>query len=75
MLVEIVSLAGGLLFIADHAVQRLAQSGPSPFFRQDPRTQLPWWMVPDMLIVATLQPGDPVPFVVLMETCDATRHS
>jgi hypothetical protein len=42
--------------------------------RDDPRPVAPWWMMPDMLIVAALELSDPVLLIVLMEADNAALH-
>jgi hypothetical protein len=42
--------------------------------RDDPRPVAPWWMMPDMLVVATLELSHPVLLIVLMEADNAALH-
>jgi hypothetical protein len=47
--------------------------GPA-IYRDDPRPVAPWWMMPDMLVVAALELSHPVLLIVLMEADNAALH-
>ena len=64
----------GLGLIAEDAVQRLAKPRAATLFREYPRAQLPWWIVPHVLVVATGELGDPMTVIVLMKTDDRLLH-
>ena len=40
----------------------------------DPRPVAPWWIMPDMLVVAALELSYPVLLIVLMEADNAALH-
>lgn len=40
----------------------------------DPRPVAPWWMMPDMLVVAAVKLSHPVLLIVLMEADNAALH-
>ena len=41
----------------------------------DPRPVAPWWMMPDMLMVAALELSHPVLLLVLVKSSDAALHA
>lgn len=61
-------------FVAQDAVQHLAKACATTLFSEYPWAQLPRRIVPDVLVVAARELGDPVPLVVLMKSRDRLFH-
>ena len=52
-----------------------AADGFGPAIRSDdPRPVAPWWVMPNMLVMATLKLSHPVLLIVLMEANNAALH-
>jgi hypothetical protein len=60
--------------IAAHALELDAEPRCSPFRARDPVADLPWRVVPDVLAMAALKLGDPVPFFILVVPDDRLLH-
>ncbi len=60
--------------IAQDAVQHLSEACAASLVGEHPRSHLPWWVVPDVLVMAAGQLRDPVALIVLMKACDRLLH-
>src|SRR5262245_43279430 len=60
--------------VALDAVEPHPEPAAAALRGNDPRAALPWRVMTDVLVVPTLQFGDPVPFLVLVEARDLTFH-
>lgn len=61
-----------LTFFAD---EYMAQVSLTPIFGHNPRTVHPWWIVPDVLGVSTLQVRHPVSLLILMKANNTPLHA
>jgi len=62
------------LAVAPRALKWLAEPAAAALLAHDPGALLPGWPVTDVLPVAALEKGNPVPVLVLLETDHGPSH-
>ena len=60
--------------VTKRALQSRSKPAPSSRFGLSPFSELPRWVMPDMLRVAAVELGDPLSFVIAMEPGDSSQH-
>jgi hypothetical protein len=66
--------SGGASGIALLAIQLASYSGSTPCLRDDPGTISPRRIMAGMLVMAAIQLGNPVIFLILVKASDAAFH-
>jgi len=65
---------GGRSFVAEFAVEALAEAGGAALFGQDPFAGCERWVVTDVLVMTAFEQRAPVAFMVGFKSDDAAEH-
>jgi len=63
-----------LACVAFDTRQQAAEGFRPAIYGDDPRPVAPWWIMPDVLVMAAIQLSHPVLLIVLMEADNAALH-